>query len=236
MRIFRNWSLVILLSYTGIGLCISNAPPPPSISNYNTIGYLISKGEEGNSQKSLALLASSVLARYTSIKFSGSNNNYVLKYDYQNVIDEMIVASPIGNSGKLTIFPSNIGGVPDPTEIYINDLAISDKDLLEIIGWVDHYLLYIKDNGQKTLDALRRIAFNDYRGELLAASWERLSNGYYQVFPKYESWNPPPAPEPSTYGAIFGGLGVLLALSRKRCCIWQNSAHSHQKRKDYRDD
>gem|GEM_PF-5099946 len=192
----------------------------------------MSKGEEGNSQKSFALLVPSVLARYTSIKISGSNNHYVLKYDYQNVIDEMIVASPIGKSGRLTIYPSSISeGFLDPTEIYINDLAISDKDLLEIIGWVDFYSLYIKDNGQKTLDALRRIAFNDYNGRLFAASWERLSNGYYQVFPKDESWSPPPAPEPSTYGAIFGGLGVLFTLSRNGRCFWRRKPHFRPKQK-----
>jgi|GEM_PF-4759301 len=30
MRIFKSWNLIISLLYTGVGLCISNATPPPS--------------------------------------------------------------------------------------------------------------------------------------------------------------------------------------------------------------
>jgi len=111
---------------------------------------------------------------------------------------------------------------PPPRDIYINDLFISEVDSLNIIAWVNGYQIYVKDNDFHTLESLKRITFDNYQGGRLSASWKRLSNGYYEVFPTDETWTPPPAPESATCGAIFGAVGLGLVgyrqrLRRRRC-------------------
>jgi len=115
--------------------------------------------------------------------------------------------------------------------LLLDNLLIDEGALLSITNWRDgfHFLLVRKDSWSLE-DALGKIRFEGKYGSAGVRSydWEYWEIGVGYGFSKL--------PEPSTYGAIFGGLGVLLALSRKRRCIWRNSAHSRQKRKDYRDD
>jgi len=124
----------------------------------------------------------------------------------------------------------NLGALKS-NRLYLDDLVINESSVLKLISWEEsqHTLLVRKDS-KHLGDALSRIKIEGKYGSagVRSYNWEYWEIGIGDGFSKL--------PEPSTYGAIFGGMGLVVVLSRKRRCIWRCSAHSHQKRKDYCDD
>jgi len=118
-------------------------------------------------------------------------------------------------------------GIYFNAKFILDDLFINRNSLLIIRGWEEGWkFLLVRKDSEHLDDALSKIKFEG-RSEP-KASVRDYNSDYWQIIPGF--------PEPSTYGAIFGGLSVLLALSRKRRCIWWARRHFSQKRKDYRDD
>jgi len=119
------------------------------------------------------------------------------------------------------------GGYYAKAAIYLDDLFIHDWARLLIKKWEYNgdYLLLVRKDSEHLSDSLSRIKFDGRYGSagVRSHNWEYWEIGVGAGFSKL--------PEPSTYGAIFGGVGVVLALGRNRRCVWQRSAHSPQKRK-----
>jgi len=98
--------------------------------------------------------------------------------------------------------------------LFLDDLFVDSDALLTLNGWRDgfHFLLVRKDS-EHLDDALSRIKFEGRREP--KASLRDYDKDYWQVIPGF--------PEPSTYGALFGGLSLgLVALRRRRT---GNAAH-----------
>jgi len=106
----------------------------------------------------------------------------------------------------------------------ISDLDITGNSILFLKN-ADMELgnIYIKDQGARTVEALRHIAFEDSDGQWKRPRWE-LVDGYYSIMETGSGWLKDrhilepwtPLPEPTTYGT---GLAVValgtLALRRK---------------------
>jgi len=101
------------------------------------------------------------------------------------------------------------------SKLILNDLFINRNSSLEIWGWAEGWkFLLVRKDSEHLQDALSKIKFKGYREP--KASVRDYNSDYWQIIPGF--------PEPSTYGAIFGGLGVLLTLSRNRRCILAREA------------
>jgi len=96
---------------------------------------------------------------------------------------------------------------PKTNYFYLDDLLISDDASLTIQTWHEgrDFFLVRKDS-EHLQDALSKIKFEGW-GDAQAGVRE-YDNDYWQIGPGF--------PEPATYGAIFGAVGLGLAIWRKR--------------------
>jgi len=92
-------------------------------------------------------------------------------------------------------------------ELILDDLLINRDGLLTIRSWRDqfHFLLIRKDS-EHLQDALGKIKFAGQ--EQKRAGLKEYNSDYWKIGPGF--------PEPTTYGAIFGAVGLGLAVWRKR--------------------
>jgi len=94
--------------------------------------------------------------------------------------------------------------------LYLDDLLVGQGGSLTVMGWLDgqDFLLVRKDS--KGLDdALKKLEFEGYD-----------RNRIHLVDFNKDYWEISAAPEPVTYGAILGGLGLLVVVGR---CRWRKS-------------
>jgi len=129
-----------------------------------------------------------------------------------------------GNS-ILQFDPSRGGGL---SKIYSEVFTIALNGRLLVRGWVQEEAS--SDGGDKAFgdrfthilvrktspgldDYLRQIWFEDY-GPAKKIEWAE-DNRYWEIVPGFRGWADP-APEPSTYGAILGAVGLGLVLWRRR--------------------
>jgi len=98
--------------------------------------------------------------------------------------------------------------------LYLDQLTFNDSNaLLTITGWVEGaaYLLVKKSWGDANLPALLSQIYFDGYG--FAKSWETHGLGGFDDY-----WQVTPFPEPTTYGAIFGTVGLVLWAWKRRKC------------------
>jgi len=90
--------------------------------------------------------------------------------------------------------------------LYLDDLIIEDGSFLSITHWLngEDFLLVRKDS-KHLADSLKKIRFIGYDPNAI----------HLEEFNK-EYWAISGAPEPATYGAIFGTLGLSLFIYRKQ--------------------
>jgi len=94
----------------------------------------------------------------------------------------------------------------DPKHLYLDDLIIDDGSFLEVTHWQygeDFFL--VRKNSRHLADSLKKIRFVGYDPN--AIHLEEFNKDYWAISG---------APEPATYGAIFGTLGLALFIYRKR--------------------
>jgi len=96
--------------------------------------------------------------------------------------------------------------------LYLDDLLVSLGGSLTVMGWLNgqDFLLVRKDS-QGLADALKSLKFQGYD-----------RNNIHLVDFNKEYWEISAAPEPATYGAILGGLGLAVVVVRRR----QRKRHS----------
>jgi len=90
--------------------------------------------------------------------------------------------------------------------LYLDDLIIDDGSFIDITGWREgeDFFLVRKDS-QHLSDSLKKIRFLGYAPNDLHL--EEFNKDY---------WTISGAPEPATYGAVFGMLGLGIFIYRKR--------------------
>ncbi|KXU34199.1 hypothetical protein AXK12_07965 [Cephaloticoccus capnophilus] len=89
--------------------------------------------------------------------------------------------------------------------LILDDLLISDDGFLQISGWEagrDHLL--VRKDSEHLADAFKKITID---------GWAK-NQVYLKDYDK-EYWSIEAAPEPSTYGAILGAVGLGLVIYRK---------------------
>jgi len=102
----------------------------------------------------------------------------------------------------------------------LDELTISYLSSLEIMGWADgrdHFLVRRYSSGLN--ENLSRIKFNGRKEP--KAGLRYYDTDYWEIIPAF--------PEPSTYGAIFGGLGMGLAFwSRRRRAVLRTHVQTEE--------
>jgi len=95
-------------------------------------------------------------------------------------------------------------GRPAPSGrfFYLDDLLIADDSFLTITAWKEgRDALLVRKDSENLWDALSRIKFE---GRAEHRAWVKdYDKDYWQVIPAF--------PEPSTYGALFGVVGLMVA-------------------------
>jgi len=123
------------------------------------------------------------------------------------------------------------GGYYATGEIFLDDLFVTYWSELLIKKWSDfgETRLFVRKDSAHLEESLGRIKFDGKWGSagVRSHNWEYWEIGVGFGFSKL--------PEPSTYGAIFGGVGLgLIAWRRRRNrrCPWRRKGHLPKRRKD----
>jgi len=100
----------------------------------------------------------------------------------------------------------------DQRFLYLNDLSVSDEGKLIVQGWKEgiHWLL-VQKTSANLKDALEKIRFEGESWKQVGVrdyNWEYWEIGVGDDFSKL--------PEPATYGAVFGVVGLGLVIWQKR--------------------
>jgi len=91
--------------------------------------------------------------------------------------------------------------------LYLNDLEIEAGGLLHIFRWGNgRARLLVRKTSAHLSESLKRLVFEGYSAK--KAGLRHYSSDYWEIGPGF--------PEPATYGAVFGTVGLGLALWRKR--------------------
>jgi len=108
-----------------------------------------------------------------------------------------------------------------PNTIYIESITFKEEALLE---WVyagrsgyDVFFVYIKSNDSDIVKLISRMRLRhgDF-GVAYHMGFQKERNGYYSIFMDHRRpWTSPPAPEPTTTGAVIAALGLTITACRK---------------------
>jgi len=157
---------------------------------------------------SLYTFLSNQLAREASVTLE-SGGSFNLGIQSHSI--ETIHALNVYDRGILNFRPETIGHgqMRGPRTLFLDDLMISGGGELIVKNWEGgmHHIL-VKRSSWNVEDALSRMKFEGFGGGA-ALRWSSES-GYWEVYGKL--------PEPATYGAALGALGLGLVLWRKKKC------------------
>jgi len=130
---------------------------------------------------------------------------------YFGTISEKISELKVDGAGVIDCWYGPDLGFPyHATYLYLDDLNISNGSKLTIKNWaLGHNHLLVRKDSANLYDTLTRIKFEGYKE--WCAGLKDFDKDYWQLIPGI--------PEPSTYGAVLGmvGLGLLLRHRRGRC-------------------
>jgi len=111
----------------------------------------------------------------------------------------------VDGSGKLSFHASGAGLILDDLTITVgSELIISDWNL-------GANQILVRKDSQHLQDALGRLKFNG-KGKPYGGVLD-YNRDYWEIIP---SWEVPKLPEPATYGAILGAVGLGLSVWRRR--------------------
>jgi len=103
------------------------------------------------------------------------------------------------------------GTIAAPNMLILEELLIDDSDTttLFIRNWEDQHDLLLVRYSQENIDRIDAdfLAHINFEGYDAPATWVYWSNDYWEIRP---------APEPTTYGAILGAIGLGLFFWQKR--------------------
>jgi|GEM_PF-6954246 len=143
-------------------------------------------------------------------------------------IDSMTVNNPVSNFSIYSFegWRSNKEARALPVfDVYINDLLIKPGNSL--IFNVPNYGHAVNLSEANWNEYNSKIGFM-FDGKFVKPNLEKLSNGWVRLWASNTPWTPPPAPEPTTYGAIFGTVALGLVTFRRRVWAYSCSLASHR--------
>jgi len=119
-----------------------------------------------------------------------------------NTFRELIIE----NSGVVHFNHSEYNSHSSKYHIYVDDLVINEGGHLKITDWQDERdFLLVRKNSQNLADALTKMEFVGY--DPANIHLRDFNSDYWQISE---------LPEPATYGAILGIVGLGLITWRKR--------------------
>jgi len=134
---------------------------------------------------------------------------------HHNRADSIVVDNRVSKVGII-----DFGNLGTRMRADLVGLDIAKDNLLIIKNWNMYSTLYLYSRSINLGDQTKRIAF-EIDGKLFKATWvykvHKLWDGYSKwdyLWPTSEPWVP--APEPSTYGAVLGALGLGVVLWRRK--------------------
>jgi|GEM_PF-521436 len=147
----------------------------------------------------LAIGVGNALSHESNIELRGSSLAFYLREEVcENYARSLVV------EGRSEIVCYNIHG---SSTLFLDDLLIKEGSFLEIQGLeYDGFRLLVRKDSEHLYASLERIGsqgYPSYKVEL-----REYDSNYWQIVPRL--------PEPATYGAIFGAVGLGLAVWRKR--------------------
>jgi len=212
MQIFTKQLLALTFLY------LFSPPPPPSISKYYKLSYYESNGDNEN----IDIYG----PRMGTVTLAGSNNKLSVAGDYEGgstTIERLIIGSDSVIDFWWEEDPDDPGGMYYPI-LSVRNLEIVGDSVLILEGYVG---FSVKDNGIDISDYFNHIKIRE-GNELKNTQWTR-ANGIYYISGS-SPWTP--VPEPTTYGAIFGALGLGLVTFRRRVRAYRRpfrgmKSHTH---------
>jgi len=94
---------------------------------------------------------------------------------------------------------------------YLNDLIINPDSIIQVEEWLEGYShLLVRKDSKHLNDAWNKIRFKNTNGEVGVRDYD---NDYWEIGVGADFR---PLPEPTTYGAALGAVGLGLWLSRRR--------------------
>jgi len=92
--------------------------------------------------------------------------------------------------------------------LIVDDLIVGEGNTLSVDGWnADLDLFLVSKSSSHVRDALKRINFEGTNRQIVEL--REYNKDYWKLYA---------SPEPSTYGAIFGAVGLGIVVWRKRQC------------------
>jgi len=170
-------------------------------------GYLILSGNNQISDSSRISLDGRL--RAATLYFCGV---------YFGTISEKVSELKVDGAGVIDCWYAPDLGFPyHATYFYLDDLEILDGSKLTIKNWrLGHNHLLVRKDSAHLYDSLTRIKFEGYKE--WQAGLKDFDKDYWQLIPDI--------PEPGTYGAVFGalGLGVFFVRRERRRCSRESGA------------
>jgi len=140
---------------------------------------------------------------YASVKLQGGDSMFAVNWVGRDLSEKFRTLSVDGH-GRVLFSRSN--GSRERKTLILDDLVVDSFSRLTVHGWdPDLDLFLVAKSSEHARDALNRIRFEGPNRQIVEL---REYNKYY--------WRLYASPEPSTYGAIFGAVGVGLTVFRNR--------------------
>jgi len=150
---------------------------------------------------------SNQIADTSSVTLQGKGSTFLLNSVSRNLSEKFRTLTVEGEGHVL--FDHKFADRYAKTLI-IDNLIIGEGSTLSVDGWRADLDLFLVKIDYKNREALKRVKFTGINQGIVELVY--YNNNYWKLHA---------SPEPRTYGAILGGMGVLLALGRRCRCFWR---------------
>jgi len=171
--------------------------------------------ESSEFDKNLGEIINIIVSYDTGWSKRGNGRSYDSLNGYSTIIGNSRVNNfDVDKSGHI-LFTGN-----GQTYLYIENLIIHPGHTVGFMGWKPERdeKIFVRNIIGDDINNLRSVYFAHSNFPRKAQAIYQ-GNGYYQILPSYDNtrWEPPPpVPEPTTYGAVLAGVGVVLWLSQHK--------------------
>jgi len=150
----------------------------------------------------LGIESSNQIPDYASVKLQGKDSMFVINWVGRDLSEKFHTLSVDGH-GRVLFSRDN--GSRERKTLMLDDLVIDIFSRLTVHGWnPDLDLFLVSKSSSHVRDALKRINFEGPNRQIVEL--REYNKDYWKLYA---------SPEPSTYGAILGAVGLALVAWRK---------------------
>jgi len=154
----------------------------------------------------LAISSSNQISDSSTVILAGNGSQFTFTTSSVDLTEKIHSLKVESGNGILNF--AHWGKAPDNSNktLFLDDLIINERASLRIVGWGagrDHLL--VRKDSKHLNDALKKLTIDGWgKNQIYLKSYDK------------DYWSIEAAPEPSTYGAIFGTLGFGVWAWRRR--------------------